>query len=235
MKMTLPTINRWSYSRISKYQNCAASVRFRYIDKLPDEAGPEAKLGKIIHADAEDYLLGDREDLPVTMLQFEGLMEDLLEADAEPEASWYFDADWNPIEYDAKKNPEGPEDWWLITIVDALVLGEFTARVIDFKTGKERAEHQDQLELYAVSAFARYPHLEEVEWEIWYTATGAWVGDTIVREDFELLKRKWTAKANHLMSDTEYRPRPNVLCGWCTYNTNAGGPCEAGGKYEMRR
>lgn len=42
-----------SASRLKRYEGCPLSYRFRYVDKVKDPSGPEARVGKLLHASLE--------------------------------------------------------------------------------------------------------------------------------------------------------------------------------------
>jgi len=47
--------NRFSYSSASRYRQCPLSWRFKYVDRLPDPAGPPAVIGSFVHSCLEHF------------------------------------------------------------------------------------------------------------------------------------------------------------------------------------
>jgi RecB family exonuclease len=45
-----------SYSRLSRFEQCARSFKFQYIDKLPSDPGMPLRFGKVVHAALERLL-----------------------------------------------------------------------------------------------------------------------------------------------------------------------------------
>jgi hypothetical protein len=58
-------LRAWSYSRWDVYDACPRQARYKFIDKLPEAEGPALRRGKDLHEQAEQFLKGELETLPV--------------------------------------------------------------------------------------------------------------------------------------------------------------------------
>ena len=99
--------------------------------------------------------------------------------------------------------------------------------VIDYKTGKIRAEHEQQLDLYAIGAFATAPkNIERVRAELWYLDAGEINEKLFTRADAEKLKKSWTKRAARMLKDRTFKPNPGDACRWCPYRKDKSGHCK---------
>jgi hypothetical protein len=118
---------------------------------------------------------------------------------------------------------------WLRAQFDGAVLNDdASVWVYDLKTGKPRQEDKDQLSLFALASFMAYPGTTRVTCELWYSKTGNVVKASYTAEDAPALQADWFGKAGKMLSDREFLPLPNPLCGWCTWRKSNGGPCNHG-------
>ena len=87
-----------------------------------------------------------------------------------------------------------------------------------------------QLELYALAAFKRYPHLEEVLPRLVYLDTGDVYppeDDPLVfkRSDVPALEKLWAKRIKPMLADKRFLPKPNNKCRWCHFRKENSGPC----------
>lgn len=215
-------ITAWSFSRLSTYRQCPQKLKFTAIDKLKDPGSAAMDRGTEIHKECENYLRGLEEDVPASAMLFKIEMENLLNKEAWPEQQFAFRKDWTECAYFAK-------DVWLRVKIDAIVIDGAYGRVIDFKTGKVKPDGLEQLELCAIAAFIHYPHLQTVDVELWFLDHGIELpGEPLRyrREALPRLKAEWEKKVRHMFVDTRFMPTPSMLCGWCHFRKDNGGPCQ---------
>jgi hypothetical protein len=128
---------------------------------------------------------------------------------------------------------------WLRLKLDALVfLNEFEAVAIDYKTGKKfgnEIKHGEQLMLYQLATFLKYPQLEVVHTELWYLDHDLLTSVTYERERGLKFKYKWNMRGQAMTSCTKFPPNPNkYACQYCPYGApengfpNGTGDCLAG-------
>lgn len=118
---------------------------------------------------------------------------------------------------------------WLRLKLDAMVhVSETEAISIDYKTGRKfgnELKHAEQLQLYQLVCFLRYPKLEVVTTELWYLDQDELTAGTFTRAQGLRFKRSWDARGTRLTTATEFRPNPTVhTCKYCPY-----GPEHLGG------
>ncbi len=125
---------------------------------------------------------------------------------------------------------------WLRLKLDAMVMhSETHATVIDFKTGRKfgnEIKHGEQLSLYQLVTFLRYPKLEHVTAELWYLDQKP--GENITSVQFTRAKglkyqSNFDRRGHKLTTATDFPPNPNVhSCQWCQYGPWNGGQCQDG-------
>jgi hypothetical protein len=127
------------------------------------------------------------------------------------------------------------QDPWLRLKVDAIVFhDETTATVIDYKTGRKfgnEMKHSEQLQLYQLSTFLRYPKLELVHAELWYLDQDEVTSQQYTRPMGLRFRDKFTKRGDALLSCSAFPPNPNKFtCKWCMYGPWGSGDCTVGVK-----
>lgn len=221
-----PPVKAWSFSRLVDYETCPYKLQLKVVDRVPEPERPlppgrtEHPLdrGTRVHKAAEDYITGSIElvsELAPFASEFDRLKALYQGGQVSLEGEWAYDKDWNPTSWMS-------DSAWARIKLDALVhLTPTHGVVLDYKTGKKvgnEVKHADQMQLYQLSAFMRYPKLEKITIELWYTDQ-----DAISRMDFSRDQglrffKNFDDRARKMTSDEELRPRPNkFVCGRCPY------------------
>ncbi len=87
------------------------------------------------------------------------------------------------------------------------------------RSGKE-VEHAEQCQLYQLGAFMRYPAVNKVTTELWYTDQNELVPMTFTRAQGLRYHEPWTQRLVKMTTDEELKPNPNIYsCRWCPYKT----------------
>lgn len=125
---------------------------------------------------------------------------------------------------------------WLRLKLDAMVMhDEYTATVIDFKTGRKfgnEVKHAEQLQLYQLVTFLRYPKLETVFAELWYLDQKE--GENLTSQKFTRsqglrFKPRFHQRGMALTTCDEWPANPSrFTCQWCQYGPWNGGQCQVG-------
>lgn len=219
-------ISVWSYSRLSDFETCPAyafyahSVESRYRDLRT--FGPSATRGTKIHGQGEEFLQGKRKSVPSGFYYFKKDLRDLKKRKAIAEERWALTSEWAATTWSA-------DDVWLRLAIDARVEeSPETQEVIDFKTGRIYEGHADQLELYALPVFKRFPSVETVRVAAWYLDLGEIHDGEIARTEERALTKHWTKRAEKMLTATEFNPTPCWKCKFCDFAKSKGGPCEEG-------
>ena len=210
----------WGFSKLDTYRDCPARFKYQFVQKMATPSAPALERGARVHDHLEMFLRGIQKDLheEVEKLRDEVIaLRDVHEC--YPESAWGFDRQWNWL-----------KNWlmtgtWLRVKLDAHYRQDKKGKCIDFKTGKHRPASDEQVQLYAIAMFIKYPELEEVDVELWYIDAGKINRETYAREDVEHLKAKFEKMVAPVYADSAFRPTPSRLCSWCPFSRSQEGPC----------
>lgn len=232
----MSSIRSWSYSRLMDFESCPYKAKLKLIDKIPE---PERPLppgktehandrGTRVHNECELFVRGEG-PLPQEARYFEDELKSLQrqykKGMVSLEGEWGFDKEWQPI------------DWklaWLRLKLDANVhLTETHAAVIDYKTGKKfgnEIKHGEQLQLYALAVFLRYPQIQHVTAELWYFDANDLTSLDITRPVGLRSLKPFDKRGRRMTEATEFKPNPNMhSCKYCPYHPAKGsGHCTFG-------
>lgn len=229
-------IRSTSFSRLMDFEACPYKAKLKIIDKIPE---PERPLppgktehandrGTRVHNECELYVRGEGK-LPQEARYFEDEFKSMAakykKGVVSLEGEWGFDKNWEPI------------DWklaWLRLKLDANIhLTNAHAAVVDYKTGKKfgnEIKHGEQLQLYALAVFLRYPQVEHVTAELWYLDANDLTSLDIVRPVGLRYLKAFDKRFRKMTEATEFKPNPNAhSCRYCPYHPARGsGDCEFG-------
>lgn len=225
----------WSISRLKDFEKCAFSAKLKYLDKIPE---PERPLppgkkehandrGSRIHDAAEHYvdgtgpMIAEHKKFEDHFLKLRNLYA---AGDVELEGEWAMGEDWEITAW---------KGGWLRLKLDALVhVNPYEAVVIDYKTGKKfgnEVSHAQQLQLYALVTFLRFPELEEVTAELWYLDVDDITTQRFTRDQALRFKASFDKRGRKLTTATAFPPNPNKFtCQWCLYGPEHSGHCAVG-------
>lgn len=254
------TLKSWSISRVHEFEKCKFKVFLKNVEHIeePARALPPGKTehandrGSRVHDNCELFVSGHTDELvpeaekhfatQIAMLRTlheEGLVS--------VEGEWGMDRDWNPTDWKTA---------WHRCKLDAIVffgqhevagiknrlLGSMPSRhhgathaiVIDYKTGKRfgnEIKHGEQMQLYLLNAFLRYPDLEVVRTELWYLDLGEVATQEMTRSQALRFKANFDRRGHAVTNEKEFKPNPNKFsCRWCMYGEHNGGTghCKVG-------
>lgn len=227
MPGTIP-IRAWSNSRLNVFETCRKRAELAYVEKIPEPPRPlppgktehANDRGTRVHAAAELYVRGGVElvhELQWFAKEFEMMRDLYKQGHVSLEGEWAFDSNWVPcawMSYDA----------WARSKLDALVwTSPKTATIIDYKTGKRwgnEAKHADQMQLYQLCAFLKYPELEEVVVELWYLDLDDIVDMTYRRDQGLLFIERFHRRGTEMTTCEDFPPNPSAYnCKWCPYKS----------------
>lgn len=231
-------IHSWSHSRAVDFEACKFKAWLKYDQKIPE---PERPLppgktehandrGTRVHTGAELYVSGQDDVILPEMERFSSefvLLRVLHEEGlVSLEGEWGMGLDWAPSEWHSA---------WLRLKLDAIVhWSPQYATVIDYKTGKifgNEVKHSEQLQLYQLVTFLRYPKLETIEAELWYLDHGEVARKIYTRDQGLRFLQRWESRGLKITTATEFPPNPNKFsCKWCPYGPWGTGHCEVGVK-----
>lgn len=230
-------IKSWSHSRMTEFAKCNFRAYLLYDQRIPE---PERPLppgktehandrGTRIHNNCEDFVSGKTDQLDDVAARHFGINLCLLrmlykEGAVSLEGEWGMSRDWEPAPF---------KDAWLRMKLDAMVMHSRThATVIDYKTGRKfgnEIKHAEQLQLYTLTTFLRYPMLEEVSAELWYFDQNETTTVKFTRAQALRFKPNFTRQGLKITEATQFPPRPNVFsCQYCQYGPWGTGHCQVG-------
>jgi CRISPR/Cas system-associated exonuclease Cas4 (RecB family) len=216
----------WSYSRLSDYLLCPLKAKLKHLLKMKEPESPVLARGSAVHKEAADYVLGNSPaKLPESLKLFPDEFKLFRKLKALVETQWAFDSKWNPLPMpDGWFSPEA----WLRIVVDTHVYipKEKLIDIVDHKTGKIRPEQMEQLELYIIGGFLKYPEAQKARARFWYLDQGEERKVEYTRDQLPALQKKWEGKVKGMMVDKNFAPRPNDKCRWCHWRAELGGPCK---------
>lgn len=223
MSTFIPT---WSFSRIQDFEQCKRRAKLKYLDKIPE---PERPLppgktehandrGTRIHDAAERFVRGGIEMIPELAKfapEFQKLKTLFAAGKVSLEGEWAMNRAWEPVAWKSS-------DAWLRLKLDALTfLSNTEAVAIDYKTGRKfgnEVKHAEQLQLYQLVTFMRYPQLETIHVELWYLDIDEVTCVTYTRSQGLRFKRSFDTRGNNMTTCIDFPPNSNVFsCRWCPY------------------
>jgi RecB family exonuclease len=210
-------LTTWSYSRYSTYTQCPKKAKYLYIDKLKEESSEALEKGSRIHKEMEEYLALNM-PVPRSADLFSELLMALKKEKATPEEMWGLTKEF-------KDCSPWDSNVWLRGKLDAYFVKGDKLTIIDFKTGKDRPKNMDQLELYAIMGFAKFPKVEVVEVQLWYLDSGTFQSHNYSTDQVDHLILQWRGRIEPYLKDETFRENPSRLCGWCGFSKGKGGPC----------
>lgn len=233
----MSTIDAWSYSRLTTFEQCKLRAKLAYIDRIPEppRALPPGKTehandrGSRVHDAAELFVRGNIELIPelrTFQTEFLRLKELFKQGKVSLEGEWAVDRDWSPVAWRSS-------DVWARIKLDAFVrLTKTHGVVIDYKTGNKfgnEIKHAEQCQLYQLATFLRYPELQVLDVELWYTDKDDLTHMRYTRDQGMRFFRNFDNRGNAITTATDFPANPNIFsCRWCPYGPKGSGHCTKG-------
>lgn len=230
-------INAWSFSRLSTFEKCKFHAKLAYIDKIPE---PERPLppgksehandrGTRIHEAAEAFVKGGVELIPELKHfepEFLRLRELHQRGKVSLEGEWAIDKDWSPVAW------RSSTAWGRIKLDAFVHMSPTEGVVIDYKTGKRfgnEVKHAEQCQLYQLAAFLRYPKLQTIDVELWYTDQNELAHMRYTRSQGIRFFKNFDDRGKAMTEAVSFPPNPNVFsCRWCPYGPSGSKHCTVG-------
>ena len=205
---------KWSYSSLSLFQQCPK--KYHHLRVLKDIVEPQSeqmRYGLELHKAAEEYIR-DGVDLSPG---FEFMRESLEKLKALPgekycEYKLGLTRDLEPCEFFA-------DDVWWRGIADLLVINGDEARVLDYKTGKDKYADTKQLEILSLAVFKKFPQVKVVRAGLLFVVHTNFIKAKYEREKEMEMWNKWLPETNRMETAYEkniWNAKQNFTCSkWC--------------------
>ena len=219
------------------FEKCKFLAWLKHDQKIPEPMRPlppgktehANDRGTRVHDNCEAYVRGDTDELTFEAEKYFGPQIDLLrvlyaEGKVSLEGEWGMSDEWEPTDYRSA---------WLRLKLDAIIhLDKTEAIVLDYTTGKKfgnEIKHNDQILIYVVCTFLRYPLLERVTAELWYLDQDEVTSKTFTRDQALRFRTALDRRGRAVTECTDFPPNPNAYsCQWCQYGPWNGGQCTKG-------
>ena len=230
-------IKSWSYSRLTVFEQCPYHAYLKFIKKIPEPERPLPKgktehandRGSRIHDGAEHYVRGTGEfpkELSKFRPEFDKLKVLFEQGKVVLEGDWGLTKGWGPTGW------MEPDTWGRVKLDALAFLTPEHAAVIDYKTGQRfgnEIKHAEQGQLYQLSSFLRYPELEQITVELWYTDKDDMAQMTFTRRQGLRFFNGFNRRAIAMTTAKKFPARPNMFaCKWCPYSPQRSGDCKYG-------
>jgi len=240
MKKIAKTISAWSFSALSVFEQCKFRSKLARIDKIPepDRGEPPARYGgewpndrgNRVHDECENYVR-DKGNFPKEAgkfsLELDRVRELFRRGMVVMEDMWCFDVNWCVVASDDYANI-----WTRIKLDVAVFMTDEYAVAIDYKTGKRfgnEVKHAEQVTLYALAMFLRYPKLQKVTAELWYLDQDELSSLTFTRKQALRFFKGFNTRGLAMTTCVAFPPNANSYsCKWCPYGPANSGDCKVG-------
>ena len=210
---------KWSHSALKDFEGCARRYyEVKVLKKYPFPDTEQIRYGTQLHEAAEKYVR-DNVDMPPQFEYVKPVLDSLL---AKPGRKF--------VEYEMglteELNPCGfkSENVWVRGIADLIIVNDdnFTAYVVDYKTGNDKYPDRDQLVLMSLMVFKHFPHIKRVKSALLFVVKNTMVKHEMTIDEEEAAwwrYRERVARLSACHSNDVWNPNPTPLCGWCPVTT----------------
>lgn len=211
----------WSYSALSLYESCPRRHMYAKVEKIKEPMNEHLIRGNKVHNEAAKFLSGEVNQFPTSCAAFRDEFYELRDMHPIVEQKWAFNDRWIPTGYFAK-------DVRVRVILDVgLNYEDGTAEVIDHKTGKRYDDdYMDQLGLFAGAVMKMFRDVKHVTTRLWYMDANEEVVEEIGYDQAMATLADLEERAEVMLSDRVFPPRPSWKCKGCHFSKRNGGPCE---------
>lgn len=223
--LELGQIKTWSFSALKDFEACAYRAYLKSIAKLPQPESEHLKRGNEMHALCEQVIKGEIDEIPKSLKNVAARLRMYQESypagNVICEDQWAHDHNWNVTEWFGN-------DTWLRLKLDAMILEDETSAILsDWKTGRRfgnELKHSEQLMLYAIISFLRYPKLEFIKVENQYIDGHPVLEKSYTRALAMNFLRSWHDRAMRMTTADKFPPLPSKQnCRYCPYRAEKDG------------
>lgn len=237
------SIKKYSSSSLKMYEQCPKKFYYNYIEKLPKKQWSHNILGRIVHSTLE-YFHGEYEEgmalselmkssfikgrddnkkgcTKEILLEAKDILKDYLEKmrkEGMPTGIIALEKDFNFM-LGGKYHLNG--------IIDRIDKVDGKYYIYDYKTSKSIKYMDDfQLSLYTLWFFEAKKNVDEVDAGYIMLRHKSMIVDYhFTREGLEARKQEIMDKCEAILAEEEWAKNTSILCRWCDFHVNEGGPC----------
>lgn len=197
-----------SFSKIERHRTCPKMYEGHDVTKEVKFVGNEfSKYGDRAHTAMEERIMMNTM-LPDEFADYEAVAKTVLAFPGEKfcELQLAIGKDMQPMGWFDKP--------WMRGIIDYLNIDGCYARMIDWKTGKQK-DTLDELKIFSLLVFAHYPQVHVVQTGYVWFKTGAVVKETFNRAQIPVLLSEIIPATERIENDIKqnrFIPTPNGLC-----------------------
>jgi len=205
----------WSHSALKDYEGCARRYHeVKVLNRFPFQDTEQTRYGKDLHLAAELYVK-EGTPIPEHFAFIKPVLDALLAKSGRKFAEYEMalTEDLNPVGFNSPNR-------WVRGIADLIIVNDdnYTARIVDYKTGNDKYPDRDQLILMSLMVFAHFPHIKHVKSALLFVVKNSMVTHEMGLEDIEPAwwqYRQRIAKLNASYAHDVWNPNRTPLCGWC--------------------
>lgn len=209
---------QWSYSSLAEYRKCPRMWKHNHVDRLPTKATYWMRRGTDLHSHCEKYISRQIDYIIPPLKSIATVLNILREKGAKCERYFRLDKEWKVCDKATQ---------WVKGFLDTSYIEGDALHISDFKSGKIKDYHADQLQLYAIIGACAEP-VSSVKVRAVYIDHGKTLHEReYSREELLEHRLRWHAEAESMLADEVYIPTPSAQsCKRCSFKSKDGGPCE---------
>lgn len=242
------TIEAVSFSRLEVYETCPRRAQYQYCMKIPElpRGAPHKRCpkdpvtgeyewhndrGTRLHESMDKYIRGIKADYAIELKDLDVEMTNTRAAYeqgmVQTEQMWCYMGDWEPTAWNDWDNINMRVKTDIFQVIEGTMAEPIVAVVVDLKSGKifgNEGKHAQQLQLYALGAFKKYPTLDKVYVEVWYCDHDKIKTVEYTRRQSLGFQGDWDDRFETAKSDVIFEARPSDNnCKWCPYKATEDG------------
>jgi hypothetical protein len=205
---------KWSYSSLSLFQQCPKKYYHLRVEKsIKEPQSEQMRYGLDLHKAAEEYIR-DGIALPEGFAFMRETLDQLKALPGEKYCEYKLGLtrDLEPCEF-------FDDNVWWRGIADLLVINGDEARVLDYKTGKDKYADTKQLEILALAVFKKFPQVQRVRAGLLFVIHTNFIKAAYERTKEMEMWNKWLPETNKLETAYEknvWNAKQNFTCkAWC--------------------
>ena len=202
----------WSHSSLKDYEGCARRFHeVKVLNNYPFQETEQTRYGKDLHLAAELYVK-EGTPIPEHFAFVKPVLDALLAKPGRKFAEYEMalTEELHPVAFNSPNR-------WVRGIADLIIVNDdnYTARIVDYKTGNDKYPDRDQLVLMSLMVFAHFPHIKHVKSALLFVVKNSMVTHEMGLEDIEPAwwqYRERIAKFNASHAHDVWNPNRTPLC-----------------------